>query len=303
MDKLEAMAIFVEVVDRGTLSAAARYLHIPLPTLSRKLGELENHLGTRLLVRTTRRLELTDAGADYLQAAKRILEQVNEADRGAVGEYVTPKGELLITAPLTFGRLHVLPIINAFLAQYPDVNVRLALSDARLELISEHIDVAVRIGPPGNGNLSSTRIGELRWMVVASPDFLKKHGAPKTPADLAARPCVGVDHVNLSTHWRFRSPASGAVVNTPIRARLSPTSAEAAVDAAIAGVGLTQVLHYQAADGLAAGKLCVVLAEYEAEPMPLWLVYTGQSRLPLKVRSFLDFATPRLKETIRFTGR
>ncbi len=300
MDKLEAMAIFVEVVDRGTLSAAARYLNIPLPTLSRKLGELENHLGTRLLVRTTRRLELTDAGADYLQASKRILEQVNDADRGAIGEYVTPKGELLITAPLTLGRLHVLPIVNAFLAQYPDVNVRLALSDARLELITEHIDVAVRIGPAGSSNLCSTHIGQIRWMVVASPAFLDRYGAPQTPADLAARPCVGVDHGNLSTHWRFRHPASGMAQNIPIHARLAPTSAEAAVDAAIAGVGLTQVLHYQAADALLAGKLCVVLADYEAEPMPLSLVYNALARLPLKVRSFLDFATPRLKETIRF---
>jgi DNA-binding transcriptional LysR family regulator len=300
MDKFEAMAIFIEVVDKGSMSGAARKLNMPLPTLSRKLGELEADLGTKLLLRTTRRLELTDAGADYFQASKRIMEQVSEADRAAAGEYVKPKGELMIAGSLAFGRIHLLPVITAYLAQHPDVDVRLALSDSRHDVIAEHIDVAVRIGRLANNNLKATKIGDIRWVVVASPSFLDAYGTPATPDDLATRPCIGVDHNNLSTSWNFRFPGFSTTQGVAVRSRLAPSSAEAAVDAAIAGVGLTQVLHYQAAKAIAAGELRVVLADYEAEALPLSLVYAAQGMLPLKTRSFLDFAAPRLRQSIRF---
>ncbi|MGE7989641.1 LysR family transcriptional regulator [Pseudomonas sp. NPDC089554] len=300
MDKLEAMQIFVEVVERGKLSAAAVHLNMPLPTLSRKLAELESQLGTRLLARSTRKLELTDAGLSYLQAAKQVLELVGDAERSAKGEYLIPKGDLLMTAPLTFGRIQLLPIINEFLNKHPQVNVKLALSDSRLDMISDHVDIAVRIGLLANSNLIARRIGDIRWVVVASPEFLDTHGEPRTPEELSSRACVGVDHLNLSTQWRFRHPQTGAAFNTPINARFAPSTAEVGVDAAIAGVGLTQVLHYQAAAAIKAGKLRVVLGAYEAEPLPIWLVYKEHALLPLKVRSFIDFAVPRLKQAIVF---
>lgn len=300
MDRLHAMAIFIETVDAGSMSAAGRNLNMPVPTLSRKLTDLENHLGTKLLRRSTRRLDLTDAGAAYLAACKLILEQVGDAEREAAGEYVAPKGELVLTAPISLGRRHVLPIVNEFLAQHPAITVRLGLSDQRLDLLSEHVDLAVRIGPLADSGLVATRVGEMRWVVVASPGFLAAHGAPRTPADLARYPCVGVDFIDLATSWRFRGKGATADYMIPVRTRLAVTTGEGAVDAAVAGVGLTQVLHYHAAPAIAAGALSMVLAEYEAAPVPLSIVYTGQGRMPVKTRTFLDFAAPKLRHTMSF---
>jgi DNA-binding transcriptional LysR family regulator len=295
MDRLEAMALLIETVECGSMSAAGRKLNMPVPTLSRKLSDLENHLGTRLLTRSTRRLELTDAGAGYLAASRRILEQVSEAERDASGEYVAPRGELVITAPLAFGRKHVLPVVNAFLAQHPDITVRLGLADQRLDLVGEHVDLAVRIGTLQDSSLMATRVGDIRWIVVASPAFLAAHGTPRVPEDLDRWPCVGVDFINLDTSWCFRAPGASADYRIGIRSRLAVTTGEGAVDAAVAGVGITQVLRYQTAPHLENGALQEILQEHERAPMPLSIVYTGGGRMPLKTRSFLDFAAPCLK--------
>lgn len=300
MDKLEAMAIFVEVVERGTLSSAAKRLKMPLATLSRKLSDLEDNLGTRLLTRTTRRLELTDAGANYLDASRAILGQVGDADRAAAGEYLAPKGELAISACVAFGRLYVLPIVNEYLGQHPDVTVRLGLLDERVDLVAERIDVAVRIGALPDSNLKAVPVGALRWVVVASPVFLKTHGTPNTPDQLSALPCVAIDKDKGGNEWRFRCPTHATTEPIQIRSRLAPTMSEAAVDAAIAGVGVTRVLHYQAAAAIEAGRLRVILSDYEVEPVPVSMVYPERHLLPRKTRSFLDFAAPRLKKSIPF---
>ena len=188
MDRFEAMSILVASVDAGSFSAAGRKLGMPLPTISRKVAELEEHLQTRLLVRTTRKLMLTEAGASYLAASKRILEQVSEAERAAAGEYNTPRGELILTAPIVFGRLHVLPVVNAFLASFPEINVRLILSDRNVHLVDDHIDMAVRIGRLPDSSLIATQVGTIRRVTCASPAFLASHGTPKIPADLALLP-------------------------------------------------------------------------------------------------------------------
>ena len=296
MDRLDAMSVLVAVVESGSFSGASRKLGAPLPTVSRKVAELEAHLQTQLLVRTTRKLTLTDAGEAYVAACKRILEQVGEAERAASGEYLTPRGDLVVTAPIVFGRLHVLPVVNDFLAQFPDINVRLTLSDRNVHLIDDHIDLAVRIGALADSSLVATRTGAVRRVVCASPAYLARVGAPKTPEDLSELACVNFDGFTSSTAWTFSAKGQRAERTVPIRSRLSVSTAEAAVDAAIAGVGVTRVLSYQAANAVAEGKLKILLTAYEPEPVPINLIYVGQSLLPLKMRAFLDFVAPRLRE-------
>jgi DNA-binding transcriptional LysR family regulator len=298
MDRLEAMALLIESIECGSMSAAGRKLDMPVPTLSRKLSELEAYLGVRLLKRSTRRLELTEAGTHYVAASRRILEQVSEAEREATGEYLLPRGELVLTAPLSFGRRHVLPIVTSFLAQYPEITVRLGLSDQHLDLVGEQVDLAIRIGGLTDSQLIARAIGDMRWVIVASPAFLAAHGTPEEPRELVDRPCVGVDFINLATSWRFREPGTATNYTLPIRSRFAVTNGEGAVDAAVGGVGFTQVLLYQAAPAIAAGQLQVVLQRFEASPLPASIVYTGRGRMPLKARSFLDFSARRLSSDI-----
>jgi DNA-binding transcriptional LysR family regulator len=294
MDRFEAMGLLIETVEAGSMSAAGRKLGVPLPTLSRKLADLEEHLGVRLLIRSTRRLELTEEGATYLAASRRILEEVGEAERQAGGEYVTPRGTLLVTAPVSFGRRHVLPIIGDYLAEHPDVSVRLNLSDQHLDLVGDHVDLAVRIGVLPDSQLVARRIGDMRWVIVGSPALLDVHGVPAQPQDLQRWPCVGVDNIQLASWWRFRNPGDRSDHTVAVRPRFAVNSGEGAVDGAVAGMGLTQTMLYQAAPAIADGRLRIVLADWEAAPLPLSIVYTGQGRMPMKTRSLLDFASPRL---------
>jgi DNA-binding transcriptional LysR family regulator len=294
MDRFEAMRLLIETVEAGSMSAAGRKLGVALPTLSRKLADLEEHLGVRLLIRSTRRLELTEEGATYLAASRRILEEVGEAERQAGGEYVTPRGTLLVTAPVSFGRRHVLPIIGDYLAEHPEVSVRLNLSDQHLDLVGDHVDLAVRIGVLPDSQLVARRIGDMRWVIVGSPALLDVHGVPTQPQDLQRWPCVGVDNIQLASWWRFRKPGDRSDHTVAVRPRFAVNSGEGAVDGAVAGMGLTQTMLYQAAPAIADGRLRIVLADWEAAPLPLSIVYTGQGRMPMKTRSLLDFASPRL---------
>ncbi len=289
MDRFEAMAMLREAVDRGSLSAAGRALRVPVPTLSRKISELEARLGARLLIRTTRRLALTDAGATYLAAARRILDEIDGAEREAAGEFAEPKGELVVTAPLHFGRLHVLPVVADFLALFPAINVRLRLVDRNVVLVDDHVDVAVRIGRLDDSTMVATRIGSMRTVSCASPGLLARHGVPAAPQDLAGLPVVAVDAP-------MPGPAApGDVAPVP---RLSVTTTEAAVQAAILGIGVARLLHYQVAEAVEAGALRIVLGAFEPEPVPVHLVHAVRGQLPLKMRRFLDFAAPRMRERL-----
>ena len=293
MDRLDAMTVFLAVVDEGSLSAAGRRLAMPLATVSRKLAELEAHLGARLLNRSTRRLELTEPGRGYEQACRRILDDVHGAELAAAGEYDAPRGELAITAPIVFGRLHVLPVINDFLRANAEVDVRLALGDRIAHLLDEHVDVAVRIGTLPDSRLNALPLGTLRSVVCASPAYLKANGTPRTPADLARHRCITFEAV-FPGPWRF---ADGATFMTT-RPRLVVNTAEAAIDAAVAGVGVTRVLSYQADAALRAKQLRLLLHKFEPAPVPVNLVYDGQQRVTSKLRAFLDFAAPRLRERL-----
>ena len=299
MDRLAAMAVFVEAVDQGSLSAAGRRLGLPLATVSRRLSELESHIGTRLLVRSTRQLALTDAGQAYLGACRRILEEVSEAERAAAGEYVAPRGELVITAPMVFGRMHVLPLIGGFLRQYPDVDVRLVLGDRPLNLLDEHVDLAVRIGALPDSSLVAVRVGEVRRVVCASPGYLAERGVPERPGDLAGHDGITFDGLRSPLPWVFRVDRTEVAI--PIRSRLTVNTANAAIDAAVDGLGVTRVLSYQIADELRSGVLQAVLRKYEPAAWPVQLVYARQGRLPVKLRAFIDAIAPALRDRMPAT--
>lgn len=293
MDRLDAMSTLLAAVEAGSLSGASRKLGMPLATVSRKVSELEAHLHTSLLTRTSRKLILTDAGRSYVAACKRILEDVGEAERAAAGEYATPKGELVVTAPIVLGRLHVLPIVVAFLKAYPEIDVRLMLADRVVQLQEDHIDLAVRIGDLPDSSLVAKRVGSIGRVVCASPAYFAERGTPRNPADLERHDCITFQGVASPDSWVFAG-AKG-VLSVIVRSRLTVNTAEAAVDAAAAGVGITRILSYQATDAVRAGKLALALRKFEPPPMPVSLVHADQAILPLKLRAFVDFAAPRLK--------
>ena len=205
MDRLDAMSLLVASVEEGSFSAAGRKLGIPLPTVSRKIAELEAHLKTRLLVRSTRKLTLTEAGIAYIAACRRILEEISDAETQASGEYIIPRGELTLTAPIVFGRLHVLPVVSAFLNQFDEINVRMTLSDRNVNLVDDQIDVAVRIGELPDSTLVATRVGSIRRVVCGSPAYLAAHGTPKRPEDLVDHMCVTLSAISSGLSWTFAS--------------------------------------------------------------------------------------------------
>ncbi len=296
MDRLESMQVLMTAVEAGSLSAAGRRLGIPLATVSRKVSELESHLRTQLLTRTRQGLTLTDAGRSYVAACKRILEEVGEAERAASGEYSAPKGDLIIAAPIVFGRLHVLPIVIEFLKTYSDIDIRMVLADRVTNLFDEQVDVAVRIGELPDSSLIATRVGFIRRVVCGSPAYFAAWGTPKRPAELGAHDCITFDGRASPEAWTFRMRKEDASVE--IHSRLIVNTAEAAIDAAIAGLGITRVLSYQVATAIRADALTIALTEFEPSPWPVSLVFAGQRLLPLKLRAFLDFATPRLRERL-----
>jgi DNA-binding transcriptional LysR family regulator len=293
MDRLESMSTLIAAVEAGSLSAASRKLGMPLATVSRKVSELEAHLRTRLVNRTSRRLTLTDAGRSYVAACKRILDDIGEAERTAAGEYAAPRGDLVITAPIVFGRLHVLPVAIEFLKTYPDIDVRLTLADSVVNMQEHAVDLAVRIGELPDSSLIATRIGAIRRVVCASPGYFAARGKPRHPGDLATHGCITFHGLTSPEQWQFGQGKSA--VSVPIRSRLTVNTAEAAIDAAIASVGVTRVLGYQVAGALRSGALTLALEKFEPAPWPVSLVHAGQGLLPLKLRAFIDFAAPRLK--------
>jgi DNA-binding transcriptional LysR family regulator len=278
MDRLESMSTFLAVVETGSLSAAARQLKTPLATVSRKVSELESHLRTKLFNRSSRKLVLTDAGSSYFAACKRILADVTEAERAASGEYSAPTGELIVTAPVGLGRAYLIPILADFLKAYPDIKASLLLADRVQSLFQEQIDLGLRIGPLPDSSLIAVRIGTTRRVVCASPAYLAAHGTPGFMS-----PDV----------WTFFKDKTAVAI--PVRARLVVGSAEAACDAACAGIGITSAFFYHFQTALNRGDLTTLLDEFQPAPLPVNLVYTANRFLPIKVRAFLDFAAPRLK--------
>jgi DNA-binding transcriptional LysR family regulator len=299
MDRLEAMRLLLRVADRGSFSAASRDLGVPLATVSRKVNELEAHLGAKLLVRTTRKVALTDTGVAYLASARRILEEIEETERIASGEFHAPRGELTLTAPVLFGRLHILPIVTDFLAAHPEINVRLLLSDRNLHLLDDHVDMAVRIGRLPDSTMIATNIGSMRTVVCVSPKLIDAYGMPGTPEEAVRFPCVNFDFLSPASNWLFRSAETGQATEVAFSPRLSVSTAEAAVEAAAQGVGATRVLHYQCAQQVRDGALRIILEDFEVDPVPVHLIHAARGALPSKMRVFLDFAVPVLRAKLR----
>jgi DNA-binding transcriptional LysR family regulator len=298
MDRLDAMQTFVAVADLKGFAPAARKLHLSPSAVTRLISALEERLGARLLQRTTRQVALTDVGTRYLERVRRILSDVEEAEGAAEGERTLPSGRLVISAPVGFGRLHVSPVMSAFLKRYPEVAGELRLSDQMINLVEDGVDLAVRIGHLADSTLVARHAGEMRRIVVASPAYLKARGEPKTPASIAAHDTIQFGAMAAS-EWRF--VGNGSEVRAAHAPRFITNSADAAIQYAEAGGGLTRVMFYQAADALRAGRLRIVLAKFEQKPLPIHLVYPTSRLLSAKVRAFIDLVA----ETTdwRFGGR
>ncbi len=297
MDRFEAMRTLVAAIDGGSLSAASRTLNVPLPTVSRRVSDLEAHLGSQLVVRTSRKLLLTEAGSAYVASARRVLDELSEAERAASGEYRAPRGELLVTAPITFGALNVAPLVHDFLAAYPDVTVRLVLSDGVIDIVESHMDVAVRVGHLPSSALVARRVGEIRWVVCASPDYLRRRGEPQAPAELSEHDCIALEGLQRHREWPFVSTDS--VEQVTITPRFSVNTADGVIGGAIAGVGVARVLTYQVAASVRDGKLKPILSDWGPPAIPVQLVHAAHQQQPLKLKAFIDFVAPRLQDRLR----
>ena len=293
MDRVELMSVAVSIAEAGSLSAASRKLRMPVPTVSRKLSELEARLGTQLFNRSSRRLSLTDAGRSYVEACRRILDEVDEAEREASGEYRAPTGDITVTAPWGIGHLHLLLLSCEFQKAYPDIGLRLLLTDRVLNPVETSIDMSIRIGPLPDSSLIATRIGSVRVVACASPDYLAARGRPLTPADLVHHDCISIDETGVPRSWAFME--GGQEIAAPIRSRLTVSTSEAAVEAAIVGSGVIRVMSYKMEAARRSGALVLVLEDFEKDPLPVHILYAERKPMPLKLRVFLDWLTPRLK--------
>jgi len=296
MDRFEAMRTVLAAVDGGSLSAASRSLRLPLATVSRRVSDLEARLGAQLLVRTSRRLQLTEEGAAYVSAARRILDDLDDAERTVSGEYRVPRGELVVTAPIMFGKLHVAPIVQEFLAAYPDVSVRLVLVDGVIDLVEAHVDVAVRIGHLPDSTLIGRRLGDVCWLFCASPEYLERKGRPDHPSEISEHECIAFEGLQQYREWPFYE--NGQTRGVAIQPRFSVNTADAVVEAAMAGLGVARVMCYQAAEAMSGGAVLPVLPKYWLPAIPVHLVFGQRQQQPLKIRAFLDFVTPRLRDRL-----
>ena len=289
MDRIDAMQAFVTVADLEGFAPAARKLGLSPSGVTRLIAALEERLGARLLQRTTRSVTLTDVGTRYLERARRILADVEEAEAAAEGERTRPSGRLAVSAPIGFGRLHVSPIMSAYLMQYPDVSGELRLSDRMINLVEEGVDLAVRIGHLPDSSLVARHVGEMRRIVVASSGYLKQRGEPQTPQAIASHETIQFGAVTAPPDWRFMQ--DGREVRVACTPRFTTDSADAAIWHAEQGGGLTRVLAYQAADAIKAGRLKIVLEKFEQPALPIHIVYPTSRLLSAKVRAFIDLVT------------
>jgi DNA-binding transcriptional LysR family regulator len=296
MDRLEAMSVIIAVAETGSISAASRRLKSPVATVSRKVAEFESRLSARLFQRTSRRMTLTEAGRTYIEACKRIIEQADEAEREVSGEYRMAKGGLAVTAPWGLGHTHLLPQAVEFLDAYPDISLRLRLTDDVVNMVEDNIDIAIRLGALPDSGMIATRIGSIRIVVCGSPSYLKAHGLPKQPSELRDHHCITIDDHAVPPVWRFER--GNRPRGAPIRSRLCVNTSEAAVLAAIDGAGLARVMSYKMDAEMRAGRLAIVLEEFEPKPLPVHILYAPHKPMPLKLRTFLNWMTPRLKDRL-----
>ena len=293
MDQIHLMKVFVAVGELESFAAAARRLDISPAAVTRAVSALEDQLGVKLLLRTTRSVRLTEAGGRYLEDTRHILVSIHEANEAAAGINATPKGELAVTAPILFGKKFVMPCIVRYLQQYPDVDVSAYFLDRVVNMVEEGMDVAVRIGPLPDSGLKALRVGRVRRMLCASPDYLARHGVPKHPSDLAGHAVIGTTNLSPRAGWRFGVTEEPTLVR--MKPRLTVTSNDGAIAAASGGLGIARLLSYQVADELASGQLQVILAEYEEAPWPIHVLHRESKYGSAKVRAFIDMLAQALR--------
>ncbi|WP_417449766.1 LysR family transcriptional regulator [Kordiimonas sp.] len=286
MDRIDCMRAFVAVAATGSFAEAARQLRQSPSGTSRAVAELEAQLGLVLFNRTTRSVKLTERGRIYLESCRQILDDIETAEAYARGEGARPQGVLTVAAPILFGRLHILPLVNALLAAQPTLAVRLILSDRNAHLAEEGIDVAVRIGDLGDSSLMARKLGRVCTAIVASPDYLAEHGVPETPDDLKNHAIIAFEPLDTTNEWRI-APGVRPVRLMP---RLMVNSADAAITAAEAGVGVTRALSYQVRAGVEAGHLVPILTRYKAPEIPVSALYPPRRIISPNLEAFLQFA-------------
>jgi len=293
-DRFDALTIFVAVAERQSFAEAARQLSRSPASVTRAVAALEERLQTRLFNRTTRSVALTDAGVLYLDGCRRLLATYDELEAVKFAERAEPRGRINVTAPVMFGRLHVLPLVRSFLGDYPQVDVRLLLLDRVVSLVDEGLDLGVRIGQLPDSSLLAIRVGQVRRIVCADPQYLARHGVPATPRDLGGHSLVACTAVTpIPDRWSFHRPSG--VISVAVTPRLVVNTTAAAVDATLDHLGLTCIRSYQAEPHAAAGRLQTVLVDYEPPPAPIHIVHPEGRHLPVKVRLFLDHAAEGLR--------
>lgn len=293
MDRLDSMRVYLAVVDQGGFAAAARSLGYSAPAVTRAVASLEERVGTALLRRTTRKVRVTDVGARFAADCRRILAEVAEAEASAAGARTDPRGRLNITAPVLFGRRYIAPIVSDFLGQFPAVSARCLYVDRVVEMLDEGYDVALRIARLPDSSLFAVRVGSVRRVVCAAPSFLARHGTPQRPQDLAGLPAVSFSPGLSDREWVFGYGRQAVRVRPEMQ--LSVNVGDVAIAAAVAGQGVTQVLSYQVADELKAGRLVTLLEDHEPEPIPVHVVHSDGRQASARLRAFVDFAVARLR--------
>jgi DNA-binding transcriptional LysR family regulator len=293
MDRLQAMTTFVAVVETGGFASAARKLDLSPPVVTRAVAELESRLGLRLLTRTTRIVRVTEAGARYADDCRRILAEIDDAEQAAVGEHQAPKGTLTITAPVMFGQLYVTPLLARYLLQWPQLDASCLFLDRVVNLLEEGVDVAVRIGELPDSSLHAARVGRVRRVLVASPAYAKARGLPAHPRDLTDHGLISAAGLAAQPEWQFG--VGEQAFSQRVLPRMRSTSNEAAITAAIEGLGIARLLSYQVAAQLRSGALVPVLAAYETGELPIHVVHHGGRRATQRVRGFIDLAVEALR--------
>lgn len=293
MDRLHLMTVYVAVAEEEGFAAAARRLAMSPPAVTRAISALEDRLGVKLLQRTTRHVRVTEAGERYLDDARRVIAAADEADEAAVGINAQPRGHMTVTAPVLFGRMYVMPGIVEYLRQHPETSVSALFLDRVVNMLEEGVDVGIRIGELSDSSYRALRVGHVRRVICAAPSYLKRHGIPQTPQELKQHQVIVASSLSQNIEWRFVD--QGEPLSVRIKPRLTVSSNDGAIEAACLGLGVTRLMSYQVAPLLAAGKLKVVLSEFESPKVPIHIVHREGRHASAKMRAFIDLMAERLR--------
>jgi len=287
------MTVFVAVAEAESFAGGARKLAMSPPAVTRSIAALEERLGVKLLTRTTRYVRVTEVGQRYLDDARRVIAAADEADEAAVGVNSVPRGHLTVTAPVLFGRMYVMPGIVEYLKRYQDTTVSALFLDRVVNMLEEGVDVGVRIGELADSTYKALRVGHVRRVICASPEYLAQHGIPQRPEDLVDHPIIVASGLGPTVEWKFQR--AGTPCSVRIKPRLTVSTNDAAISAAVTGIGITRLISYQVAPQLASGELKVLLSEFETARMPIHVLHREGRNASAKIRSFVDLMTERLR--------